>query len=201
MPDEKCIPPEWAAKIYDMLREECNAPPHLREDFIFEQGEGCREFRFQGGLGFGGKFYVSHSEWRVDCYTEDLNTTRRAMMRMANLRLANMRSGFMTQSQIASLTSQLAAVTRERDDATKELSAVRSSYAALFKLNHQGDLQSDAYAKEADDLRNVLRIIDNRINDALPYTPDHRARAPLAMILEEITEAMKLTTPPASEAK
>jgi hypothetical protein len=115
MPDEKCIPPEWAAKIYDMLREECNAPPHLREDFIFEQGEGCREFRFQGGLGFGGKFYVSHSEWRVDCYTEDLNTTRRAMMRMANLRLANMRSGFMTQSQIASLTSQLAAVTRERD--------------------------------------------------------------------------------------
>jgi hypothetical protein len=82
-----------ATSIYDILVEDCGAPEPMREMFItyITTSTGMREFRYQGNLGFGGKFYASSwGRWRTDCYEEDKDAARRAMIERANRRLSKL---------------------------------------------------------------------------------------------------------------
>ena len=85
-----------AAEIYDLLIEECGAPERYRQDFVdsvTDVTEPCHEYRFQGALGFGGKFRNNGNHDNtpyVDCYPEDENPARRGMMDRANTRLAGL---------------------------------------------------------------------------------------------------------------
>lgn len=83
---------------YTILVEECGAPETGRARFLAVSG-GLRrgalgEYRFQGALGYGGKFhtrYLARSDRlsaSVDCSQEDETPERREMIRRANLRLA-----------------------------------------------------------------------------------------------------------------
>lgn len=89
--------PDQANAIYDVLVEECGAP--LDDDSrvmfgVYLAGGGAFpfEFRFQGDLGFGGKFRATADacRWRVDCYPEDRTPERDEMVRRANARLAEL---------------------------------------------------------------------------------------------------------------
>lgn len=84
-----------ATAVYDILMRECGATEFWRADFTYHQsGEFCREYRFQGALGFGGKFRRRHEgeqeRWYVDCYSEDETPARRAMIDRANAALATL---------------------------------------------------------------------------------------------------------------
>ncbi len=86
--DSKPIPREVASKIYDMLQQHCGATDYWRENFLQCQGDGCREYRFQGSLGFGGKFWSE--SWRVSCYIEDETPERMQAIKAANESLAEL---------------------------------------------------------------------------------------------------------------
>lgn len=83
--------PSLANDIWTILVATCGA----REDgrAIFEQylvahgNDG--EFRFQGSLGFGGKFYCKG--WRVSYYPEDHTPAREAAVNMAMVKLTMLR--------------------------------------------------------------------------------------------------------------
>jgi hypothetical protein len=89
---------------YTILVEECGAREDGREMFRtllrhdIRRGDGGIEYRFQGALGFGGKFrtcYVNPPEFDryrlyVDCYREDETPERLAMIERANQRLADL---------------------------------------------------------------------------------------------------------------
>lgn len=82
-----------------ILREECRYYPTLPEEFehavATETDERdhlhvCHEFRFMGALGSGGKFRNNGNNGNVpyvDCYLENLNAERQAMIDRANERL------------------------------------------------------------------------------------------------------------------
>jgi hypothetical protein len=80
-----------ASAVYDVLVRECGANEWSRTDFVYEfvsPGCDCTEWRFQGELGFGGKFYPR--EMRVSCYPEDETPKRRTMVERANAALRKM---------------------------------------------------------------------------------------------------------------
>jgi hypothetical protein len=90
-------------RVYDILVEICGARESLRGNFVDRHEPfvdpssnfaSTSEFRFQGKLGFGGKFWVSPVRalrnlcpWFVSCYSEDETPEREAMVRLANERL------------------------------------------------------------------------------------------------------------------
>lgn len=85
---------EQARKVYDILIEECGASPKQFDQFVAYMLEPDpynlgKEFRFGGNLGTGGKFYVSHYDWRVGCYSEDLTADNEAAIDRANEKLGN----------------------------------------------------------------------------------------------------------------
>ena len=69
----KLLTEEFANKVYDILVAEAGANPREsdRADFIYQHCKaenGCLEYRFQGKLGFGGKY---RSSWNgVTYYNE-----------------------------------------------------------------------------------------------------------------------------------
>jgi hypothetical protein len=68
---ETLIPVADCNKIFDILLE-AKANENDRDSFIYHFSEqGCREFRFGGVLGFGGKFYNYLDRWYISCYPED----------------------------------------------------------------------------------------------------------------------------------
>lgn len=77
--------------IYDVLIEHAGAWEADRASFMRNWPE-CREFRFQGDLGFGGKIWYSHDRRGayayVACYSEDLNDDRQRIIDDVNKRLA-----------------------------------------------------------------------------------------------------------------
>lgn len=77
---------EEGNKAYDILVEHCGAQEGSgRQNFVQVQAmQFCREFRFQGALGFGGKLYRSRLGFRVGCYPEDDNPDRDKMIEAAN---------------------------------------------------------------------------------------------------------------------
>jgi hypothetical protein len=79
-----------ANRIYDVLVEECGASNADRDYFVqWHAAADGDEFRFQGTLGFGGKFWANR--WSVNCYREDETPARLATMGRANARLAEIR--------------------------------------------------------------------------------------------------------------
>jgi len=66
---------EAANAIYDLLVKVGGAYEGDRSSFVYhhsaEQAYLHTEWRFQGLLGFGGKFYTDRERWRVGCYRED----------------------------------------------------------------------------------------------------------------------------------
>ena len=87
-------------KVYDILVEECEAYDggHERENFLYHQMKETTpddpysgpptEWRFQGALGFGGKFWRNNGKLYVNCYSEDSCPEREEMIEKANKRLA-----------------------------------------------------------------------------------------------------------------
>jgi hypothetical protein len=79
---------EDANAVYDILVKHADEleDEYSREDFVSAQTrEYISEYRFMGGLGFGGKFRRrSDDHWYVDCYSENLNKRTRAIIKATN---------------------------------------------------------------------------------------------------------------------
>lgn len=85
------IDAKTANEIYDLLIRKVGALERHREDFVANVTFACREFRFGGSLGFGGKFYNDH-RWRINCYPEDATTERTRLITEVNSLLELMRT-------------------------------------------------------------------------------------------------------------
>ena len=61
----------WFGSVFDLLKTVGGAHESMRSDFIYHHtsDQPCDEYRFQGKLGFGGKYW--RLENRVSCYRED----------------------------------------------------------------------------------------------------------------------------------
>jgi hypothetical protein len=87
---------ETAEKIWAILVEDGGAwnPPGLRghferDSFVrYVTKENGVEWRFQGRLGFGGKFYNNMGMWYVNCYAENKNAETTAIINRINEKLA-----------------------------------------------------------------------------------------------------------------
>jgi hypothetical protein len=84
---------QTASLVYDILVE-IGALELMRKAFIYTQShEDCQEWRFEGKLGFGGKFWNEWSYlenkplWRVSCYTEDENPKTDKIIKDTNEKL------------------------------------------------------------------------------------------------------------------
>lgn len=98
---------DQANAIYDVLVDFAGAREDSREDFVYSQiNRFISEYRFMGGLGFGGKFWRTDGRrqngswgetWRVSLYREDetidrlnmYHDTNRALTEIANKMLPN----------------------------------------------------------------------------------------------------------------
>lgn len=87
----KPITKDTALKIWETLVEHVDVynSKREREDFVHHQVKGCREYRIQGKLGFGGKFRNngSHPYWYVDFYPEDRTAERERIVKTVNEKL------------------------------------------------------------------------------------------------------------------
>lgn len=91
-----------ANDVYDILVDFAGAKDSWRGDFVYHQtNEVCVEYRFQGALGFGGKFWRtvgtrldgSFGEmWLINQYPEDENETTLEMILDTNEALEVLRS-------------------------------------------------------------------------------------------------------------
>jgi hypothetical protein len=84
-----------AGAIYDILVNVCGAHCDERERENFVQSVGSphfTEWRFQGTLGFGGKFWNNASRWYVNCHQEDETPARQLTIDKANVALATLRT-------------------------------------------------------------------------------------------------------------
>ena len=83
--------PEQANAVYDILIAHAGATEHDREDFVDHQTgtNPPTEYRFQGSLGFGGKFWREgwDRRWYVTAYREHLTTGRQAAIDKTNAAL------------------------------------------------------------------------------------------------------------------
>jgi hypothetical protein len=84
---------ETANKVYDIL-ESIGASTAMRKSFVYTHTkQECNEWRFQGKLGFGGKFWNEWSyieeryRWRVSCYTEDKTERNLEIIHRVNIEL------------------------------------------------------------------------------------------------------------------
>jgi hypothetical protein len=78
---------DQAHRIYTILVERLDASEGDRDAFVYHMVKGgCREWRFQGCLGFGGKLYNDH-KLRVDCYPEDKTDERQNKIDAVNEQL------------------------------------------------------------------------------------------------------------------
>jgi hypothetical protein len=69
---EKLLNKDKANKVYDLLVSIGGADERMRTSFVYHHCEseyGCDEWRFQGKLGFGGKYYSRGN--KVCLYKED----------------------------------------------------------------------------------------------------------------------------------
>jgi hypothetical protein len=77
-------------KVFDLLVSIGGAPESMRQDFLLHHttGDPTDEYRFQGKLGFGGKYRRKTN--RVDCYSEDENEERLKIIERLNAELAKL---------------------------------------------------------------------------------------------------------------
>jgi hypothetical protein len=90
-----------ADKVYDILVEEAGASEYWRKNFVFtESNNYCLEYRFQGNLDFGGKFWNDYLlidgkmiyHWYVSCYKEDETKERLEIIKKTNKKLKELSS-------------------------------------------------------------------------------------------------------------
>jgi hypothetical protein len=93
--NERPMTLEQAKAVYAILVETCGAKENDPMGFVahFTSREPATEWRFQGSLGFGGKF--RYPGMTVDCYSEDETPERLEAIQAANerLRLLNQPAG------------------------------------------------------------------------------------------------------------
>lgn len=80
-----------AKAIYDVLVKECGANKSDEDSFVYEFTTHSKygpasEWRFQGLLGYGGKF--RYPRLSVDCYRDDETSDRLAIIERTNEKLA-----------------------------------------------------------------------------------------------------------------
>lgn len=79
-------------QVYAILVAACGAKSdsNAEQAFVaeFKKEKPTSEYRFQGGLSYGGKFRFPACT--VDCYPEDVNPKRSAMMAETNKQLAEL---------------------------------------------------------------------------------------------------------------
>lgn len=76
-----------AKELCDILMEHAGAFPYDKTQFLQAQTNRefpCREFRFCGKLGFGGKFWNNNGKLYVACYQEDENKKRNKIIEKVN---------------------------------------------------------------------------------------------------------------------
>lgn len=94
---------EQAEAVWQVLQDTCDAGED-RYGFVHHQTQRFEtEWRFQGALGFGGKFWRTNTvrpdmswgeRWYVNCYREDETSERLAMIENANARLWELQQEF-----------------------------------------------------------------------------------------------------------
>lgn len=97
MIDGRALTEEQANAIWDVLVKHAGASADEwdRHDFVSAAMDGTMtEWRFQGRLGFGGKFYLERRRWRVGAYPEDMTPERQRMVGEANGALAGLRASY-----------------------------------------------------------------------------------------------------------
>jgi hypothetical protein len=80
---------EQAHTVYTILVGFCGAPDTIMGRTLFVSSvtrphDHNIEYRFQGLLGFGGKFYATRNRWYVSYYAEDETENRRILRDTAN---------------------------------------------------------------------------------------------------------------------
>lgn len=95
----KVLTEQQAQAVYQILVEVCGAPAHPRNEraFVAEYATESKfvpsmEWRFQGKLGYGGKF--RYPRLSVDCYAEHETPALRAIMVEANAKLTALKATF-----------------------------------------------------------------------------------------------------------
>jgi hypothetical protein len=75
-------------RVYDLLVE-IGAPADAKADFLqyFMADRAISEWRFQGKLGFGGKFWRSARGHEITCYNEDSSKGRDELIARTNRRI------------------------------------------------------------------------------------------------------------------
>lgn len=85
---------DQANAIWDVLVQHAGAMEDRRTDFVETQTmrDAPIEYRFQGGLGFGGKFWNDRTGRRVSAYREDVaaRPERQQMIDTTNSALAEL---------------------------------------------------------------------------------------------------------------
>jgi len=84
---------EFLNKVYDILCQMADAREDDRFGFVESHMDSkypCREWRFCGSLGFGGKYRIERNT--IDCYLEDLTPNRQATIDKVNQALADIKT-------------------------------------------------------------------------------------------------------------
>lgn len=97
---------EQAHTVYTILVAFCGATEggFERSNFVVSatrSHDHSIEYRFQGLLGFGGKFYAIHNLWYVSYYPEDESENRRVLRDTANFVLKAVFMAYQTQPPTA----------------------------------------------------------------------------------------------------
>lgn len=82
----------WFNRVYTVLVDLGSAAEHMRDSFVFahiNKEHPCREWRFSGNLGYGGKYRSSTNT--VDCYQEDVTPLHTELIQKLNQALANLK--------------------------------------------------------------------------------------------------------------
>ena len=84
----------WHNRLWTILVEEAGAYDTVADRYSFATHfPQCREYRFMGKLGFGGKVWMNANhdgDPYVNCYPEDMNPERREIIERTNKRLAEL---------------------------------------------------------------------------------------------------------------
>lgn len=92
---------EQSNAVYDILKAYCGATEgragQNRQGFVSNHLAGCREWRFGGVFGFGGKFYLD--TFTVDGYQEDMGERHMRLRDMVNGKLADLKRSWESGSR------------------------------------------------------------------------------------------------------
>src|SRR6185312_14716735 len=83
-----------AKAIYDILVAHAGASvaENNYQQFRRFMEEGDKEYRFQGLLGYGGKFWNTDGRWFVNCYSEDVTPERAKIIEQTNIHLVKLKA-------------------------------------------------------------------------------------------------------------